>query len=115
MAMDQIKLSGVFECFRNMEIFRDFGIHRAILFVALVDYGVQLRPGNGILGSEQRDVPATGHKPFGDVASHCLPGAILPRRSSPGNRRQDRYALGSHSECMAASTSARGTVAKPVA
>src|ERR1700733_7240109 len=98
-----------------MKILGDLGINGAILFIPAVDHGMQAGAGSGIPGSEQRDVPATGSESFGDVAGHGLPGAVLTRRSSPGNRRQNRPSLIRHSECMAANTSASGTVAKPVA
>ena len=60
---------------------------------------------------------------FGDVASHCFPGAPYCRggvRQGIGDRTATRL-LGSlvlfddSSYCMAASNSSRGTVAKPVA
>src|SRR5271163_1615375 len=98
-----------------MKIFGHLGINGTILFVAPVYHGVQAGARSGIPGSEQRDVPATGSQSLGDVAGNGLPRAVLPRRSSPGNRRQNGHPLICHSECMAANTSASGTVAKPVA
>src|ERR1700733_812743 len=117
MTVDQIELPGVFERFGDVKVFRHLGINRPILFVALVDHGVQSRPRNGILGREQRDVPAAGRESFGDVAGYRLPGSILPGRGSPRHRRENRnaFVVGGHSEFMAPNTSASGTVAKPVA
>ena len=86
MAMDQIKFSGMFEGFRDVEIFGDLGIRIGILFVTLLDYAMQIRFGDGIFRREQSDVPTTGDKSFGDIAGNRLPSAILPRRSAPGGR-----------------------------
>src|SRR5947209_487243 len=52
---------------------------------------MQTSTGHGISASEQGHIPATGDKSFGDVARHRLPGAVLPRRSSPSYRRQDSH------------------------
>ena len=40
-AVNQIKLGGVFEGFRDVKVFGYFGIDRPILFVALIDDGVK--------------------------------------------------------------------------
>ena len=56
-------------------------------------HGMQASAGHRIPGGEQRHIPATGDEPFGDVASHRFPGAVLPRRRSPGYRRQDSHSF----------------------
>src|SRR4029077_2209936 len=121
--MDEIKLASALERFGDVKVLGYFGIDAGILFISLVHHGMQVSAGHRVPAGEQRHIPATGDEPFRDVAGHCFPGAVLPRRCSPGYRRQDSYsfvglshAVRRHfSYCMAASTSSRGTVAKPVA
>src|SRR5450631_518839 len=54
---------------------------------------MQVSAGDRIPASKQCHVPATGDEPFGYVASHRFPSAILPRRRSPGYWRQDRHSF----------------------
>src|SRR5437764_15198882 len=89
-AVDEVKLSRMLEHFRDVEVFSDFGIARGILFISPVHYGMQMSAGHRIPGSEQGYIPAPRYQSFGNVAGHRLPGAIVPRRRSPGYRRQNR-------------------------
>ena len=118
-AVDQVKLRGVLKDLRDVQVFGYLGIDRRILFIALVHHRVQMGAGDRVGGGEEGHIPSPGHQAFGDVAGHRLPGAILARRRPPGNRRQDSHSLVSslmrRSLDMAASTSSRATVAKPVA
>ena len=92
-AVDQVKLRGVFERFGDVQIFGHFGIDGGILFIALVHNGMQVGAGHGISGGKQSHVPAAGNEPFRDIAGHGFPGAILPRRRSPSYRRQDGHSF----------------------
>ena len=115
-AVDQVKLGGVFKGLRDVQVFGDFGIDGAILFISAVDHGMQPGAGDRVARGEKRDVPTPRHQALGDVAGHRLPGAVLPRRSTPGNRRQNRDPASSLiTYDIAASTSRSATVANPVA
>ena len=121
-AVDEVELSGVLERFGDVKVLGYFGIDGGILFIPPVDHGMQASAGHGIPGGEQRHIPATGDQSFGDVAGDRLPRAVLPGRRSPGYGRQDGHSFvgdghagNGASSSMAASTSASGTVAKPVA
>src|SRR6266498_3029715 len=116
--MDEIKLSRELERFGDVQVFGYFGVDGGVLFIPLFHDGMQVSAGHRISGSEQGHVPATRDEPLGDIASHRLPSAILPRRRSPCYRRQDRHsfvgvthAVRRSIPSMAASTSSRGTVA----
>ncbi len=61
MAVDEVELPGVLECFRNVKVLGDFGIDGGIFFIPTVYHSVQMSPGKRIASGEQRDIPATGH------------------------------------------------------
>ena len=86
-AMDQVELGCVFKRLRDVQVFGYFRIDRPILFIASFYHRMQSGAGDRISSGEQGHIPSPFHQPFGDVAGHRLPGAILARRSSPGHRR----------------------------
>jgi hypothetical protein len=92
-AVDEVELSSALERLGDVKVFGYFGIDGGILFIPLVHHGMQVSAGYRIPAREQRHIPATGDEPFGDVASHRFPGAVLPRRRSPGYRRQDCHSF----------------------
>jgi hypothetical protein len=58
-AVDQIKLSSVFERFGDVKIFGDFGIDVRVLFISILHHGAQVSAGHRISGGEQCHVPTT--------------------------------------------------------
>ena len=90
-AVNEVELGGVLERFRDVQIFGHLGIGGGILLIALVDHGVEPGAGDRIPGGEQGHVPAAPDQAFGQVAGHRFPGAVVPGRRPPGDRRQDRH------------------------
>src|SRR5690348_18126231 len=86
-AVDQVELRSMFESFRNVKVFGYFGIDAAILLISFSNHSVETSTGHRIPGGEQCHIPATSYESFGNVTGHGFPGAVLSRRSSPGDRR----------------------------
>ena len=86
-AVDQVELPGMLKGFRDVQVFGYLGIDGTILLVTLIDHRMEPGAGDGVTSGEERHLPASSHQPFGDVAGHGLPGAILSRWGTPCNRR----------------------------
>src|SRR5690348_261029 len=86
-AVDQVELRSVFKSFGNVKVFGYFGIDAAILLISFSNHSVETSTGHRIPGGEQCHIPATSYESFGNVTGHGFPGAVLSRRSSPGDRR----------------------------
>src|SRR5437660_6279925 len=81
--VDAVEFSRELDRFGDVQVFGYFGVDGGVLFIPLFHDGMQVSAGHRISGSEQGHIPATGDEPLGDIASHRLPSAILPRRRSP--------------------------------
>ncbi len=92
-AVNEVELGGVLERFRDVKVFGHLGIGGGVLLIALVDHGVEPGAGDRVPGGEQGHVPAARDQAFGEVAGHRLPGAVVPGRGPPGDRRQDRHSF----------------------
>src|SRR5690242_14850605 len=71
-----------------MQVFGHLGIDASIFLVSVLDNSMQSRVRNGVFSGEQRRLPATLNKAFGDIARYSFPRAILTGWSSPSYGRQ---------------------------
>jgi hypothetical protein len=84
-AVDEVKLLGVFKDLGDVEVFGYFGIDRPVLFITPGDDRMQVSAGERIAGGEESHIPAQVNQAFRYVAGNCFPGAILAWGRSPGN------------------------------
>src|SRR5580698_7164511 len=91
--MDKVELSCVLEDLRDVQVLRHLGIKGTVFFISAVYYGMQAGARHRVRTGEERDVPAAGNEPFGNIAGHGFPCTILLRRRSPGYWRENGHSF----------------------
>src|SRR5581483_8787253 len=83
--VDQVELAGGLGQRCDVERLEHLDVVGAVLLVAAVHDRPEPGPGTGIGGGVQRDVHAEVDEPVGEGGHHLLPGAVVARRSTPGD------------------------------
>src|SRR5258706_7671218 len=78
-AVNEVKLTSTLERIGDVKVFGYLGIEAGILFISPVHYSLQPSARHRIPGRKQGHIPATGDKPFGDIARHRFPSTVLSR------------------------------------
>ncbi len=88
LVVNEIELTSLLKDVGDMEHLPHFCVDRGILGIGRRADGIEPACRPAVLGGEQGDVDTARDQGLGQETRHLLPGAVMARRCTPGDRRQ---------------------------
>jgi hypothetical protein len=113
LVVNKIELTGLFKDMGDVEHLPHFGVDRGVLGIGRRANAIQPGRGSAILCGEQCDINTARHQRLSQETRDLLPGTVMARRCTPGDRRQHGDTQATLLPCLALSGPKHYTFIRP--